>query len=212
MQKKKEIPASTVWYFHAQVTKLQSMESTEAYWCYTAALQRWSKAKKNKKKKHNWGQLIFDWHERMFHKAPSWLLVHFLFFYRRCECRILSQENSHGFHLKGFPKCQLKDTFFTLKLWSTPAQPIPYVFRSARYGDQVICSAVFIEPKCVFLLILLSSLLLWAWAGCDDMILMSVRQVCHQTHLPEINLQYVALCISSVVKASVAVMSSEADI
>lgn len=56
-----------------QVTKLQSRESTEAYWCKKTS-------KKNKKKKHNWGQLIFDWHERMFHKAPSWLLVHFLFF------------------------------------------------------------------------------------------------------------------------------------
>lgn len=136
------------------------MESTEAYWCFTAALLRYS---------------------------------------------ILSQENSHRFHLKCFPKCQLKDTFFTLKLWSTPTQPIPYGFRSARYGDQVICSAAFIEPKCVFLLILLSSLLLWAWAGCDDMILMSVHQVCNQTHLPKINLQYLSLCISSV-KASVAVI------
>lgn len=29
-----------------QVTKLQSMESTEAYWCFTAALQRWSKTKR----------------------------------------------------------------------------------------------------------------------------------------------------------------------
>lgn len=90
-------------------------------------------------------------------QSPFLTFSPFLIFYRWCEYSILSQENSHGFHLKCFPKCQLKDTFFTLKLWSTPTQPIPYGFRSARYGDQVICSAAFIEPKCVFLLILLSS-------------------------------------------------------
>lgn len=162
--------------------------------------------KQNKKKKHNWGQLIFWLTRKDVSQSPFLTFSPFLIFYCRCEYSILSQENSHGFHLKCFPKCQLKDTFFTLKLWSTPTQPIPYGFRSARYGDQVICSAAFIEPKCVFLLILLSSLLLWAWAGCDDMILMSVHQVCNQTHLPKINLQYLSYCISR------SDMSSEADI
>lgn len=137
-----------------QVTKLQSMESTEAYWCFTAALQRWSKTKKEKtqlRPAHLW----LTWKDVS--QSPFLTFSPFLIFYCRCEYSILSQENSHGFHLKCFPKCQLKDTFFTLKLWSTPTQPIPYGFRSARYGDQVICSAAFIEPKCVFLLILLSS-------------------------------------------------------
>lgn len=112
----------------------------------------------------------------------------FLIFYRWCEYSILSQENSHGFHLKFFPKCQLKDTFFILKLWSTPTEPVQYGFRSGHYGDQVMCTVAFIEPKWLFLLILLSSLLLWAWAGCDDMILMSIRQVYNQTHRPKIRL------------------------
>lgn len=184
-----------------QVTKLQSMESTEAYWCFTAALQRWSKTKRK-----NTTEASSSLTRKDVSQSPFLTFSPFLIFYCRCEYSILSQENSHGFHLKCFPKCQLKDTFFTLKLWSTPTQPIPYGFRSARYGDQVICSAAFIEPKCVFLLILLSSLLLWAWAGCDDMILMSVHQVCNQTHLPKSNLQYLSLCISR------SDMSSEADI
>lgn len=184
-----------------QVTKLQSIESTEAYWCFTAALQRWSKTKRK-----NTTEASSSLTRKDVSQSPFLTFSPFLIFYCRCEYSILSQENSHGFHLKCFPKCQLKDTFFTLKLWSTPTQPIPYGFRSARYGDQVICSAAFIEPKCVFLLILLSSLLLWAWAGCDDMILMSVHQVCNQTHLPKINLQYLSLCISR------SDMSSEADI